>query len=389
MRSHREDGDGRRAPMSRARFLRTAAGAAVGGGVLLGTGQAAAGAAGSADQAAAGAADGGARGGRGAAALEVTKIRDLTGPGLTTAYRMEATDLGIPVRTPDGRMLFVFGDTFEEARVGGGWWRSPVALYSTTTDLDAGVTWSGAVGGAAAEQLWAYEHDNPVFSTVLPSDVITIGSTMYLHAMVNKGLGNVVWTEIWRSDDNGATWVHTGAKFAPDLHGGLFQLLTWGEGNDGFVYVFSTEFTRSKPMILQRVPSARIADPGAYEPWGYRNGAWAWGNPPTPVLEGRFGEMCLRPMAGKWILTWFNEADYRIDGILMDTPTSNLYEAHRQTLVWGGQWGNEDDSHVAQLYGGYVIPGSTPDNLHLAVSQWNTDAGWPYRVMQHRVRGFV
>lgn len=107
------------------------------------------------------------------------------------------------------------------------------------------------------------------------------------------------------------------------------------------------------------------------------------------MLEGRFGEMCLRPMAGKWILTWFNEADYRIDGILMDTPTSNLYEAHRRTLVWGGQWGNEDDSHVAQLYGGYVIPGSTPDNLHLAVSQWNTAEGWPYRVMQHRVRGFV
>src|SRR5690606_2215722 len=52
--------------------------------------------------------------------LEVTKIADLTGPDITTRYRMEATDLGIPVVTPDGRMLFVFGDTFEEAKVGGG-----------------------------------------------------------------------------------------------------------------------------------------------------------------------------------------------------------------------------------------------------------------------------
>jgi hypothetical protein len=323
-----------------------------------------------------------------AQAISVTKIKDLTGPGLTTQYRMEATDLGVPTRTPDGRMLFVFGDTFENAHVGGGWWRSPVALWSNTTNLNAGVTWSGAVGGAAAQQLWAYEHDNPVFSTVLPSDVITIGDTIYLHVMVNKGLGNVVWTEIWRSDDNGATWVHTGAKFAPNLHGGLFQLITWGEGNDGYVYVYSTGFQRDKPIILQRVRSNQLTDINAYEGWGYANGAWNWGNPPTPILEGKFGELCLRPLGGKWVLTWFNAGDYRIDGIIMDTPTSNLYTAYRQTLIWGGQWGKEDDSHVAQLYGGYIIPGSTIGDLHLSVSQWNTGAGWPYRAMQHRIRGF-
>lgn len=323
-----------------------------------------------------------------AADVQATKIKDLTGPGLTDRFRMQGTDLGIPVRTPDGRILFMFGDTFEEPRVGGGWWRSPVALWSNTTNLDTGVTWSGAVGGAAARQLWDYPHDNPVFSTVLPSDVITIDGVMYLHAMVNKGLGNVVWTEIWRSGDSGATWVHTGAKFPADLHGGLFQLLTWGLGNDGYVYVYSTAFTRSRPIILHRVRKDRITDLNAYEPWGYRNGIWAWGNPPTPILEGRFGELCLRPLGGKWVLTWFNAADYRIDGIIMDVPTSNLYTAHRRTLLWGGAWGSEDDSHVAQLYGGYIIPGSTLDSLHLSVSQWNTAAGWPYRVMQFRVRGF-
>ncbi|GAB2643637.1 DUF4185 domain-containing protein [Kribbella swartbergensis] len=51
-------------------------------------------------------------------------------------------------------------------------------------------------------------------------------------------------------------------------------------------------------------------------------------------------------------------------------------------------WGSENDNHVAQLYGGYIIPGSTLSDLHLSVSQWKTDAGWPYRVMQFRVRGF-
>lgn len=154
------------------------------------------------------------------------------------------------------------------------------------------------------------------------------------------------------------------------------------------MYVYSTGFQRDKPIILQRVRSGQLTDINAYEGWGYRDGAWNWGNPPTPILEGRFGELCLRPLGGKWVLTWFNAGDYRIDGIIMDTPTSNLYTAYRQTLIWGGQWGNEDDSHVAQLYGGYIIPGSTIEDLHLSVSQWNTDAGWPYRVMQHRIRGF-
>lgn len=359
--------------MSRSAFLRGVAGT-VAGGSLLGAPLASARGRSSSDI--------------GARAVQVTKIGDLTGPGLTTRFRMEATDLGVPARTPDGRTLFVFGDTFEDACVGCGWWRSPVALWSTTTDLNAGVTWSGAVGGEAAQQLWYYEHDNPEFSTVLPSDVITIGGTMYLHVMVNKGLGNVVWTEIWRSDDSGATWVHTGAKFPPDLHGGMFQLLTWGAGNDGYLYVYSTGFQRDKPIILHRVRADRLTDLAAYEPWGYRDGRWGWGNPPTPILEGRFGELCLRPLGGKWVLTWFNEGDYRIDGIIMDTPTSNLYTAHRRTLIWGGAWGQEDDSHVAQLYGGYIIPGSTLDDLHLSVSQWNTAEGWPYRVMQHRIRGF-
>ncbi|MEU6806839.1 DUF4185 domain-containing protein [Streptomyces neyagawaensis] len=70
-------------------------------------------------------------------------------------------------------------------------------------------------------------------------------------------------------------------------------------------------------------------------------------------------------------------------------PTAVLRTAHRRTLLRGTSWGGEDDSHVAQLYGGYVIPGSTLDDLHLSVSQWNTEAGWPYRVMRFRVRGLA
>jgi hypothetical protein len=46
---------------------------------------------------------------------------------------------------------------------------------------------------------------------------------------------------------------------------------------------------------------------------------------------------------------------------------------------------------VTAPYGGFVVPGSTLDDLHLTVSQWydNDDntAGEQYRVMQYRVVG--
>src|SRR5690606_28533785 len=93
------------------------------------------------------------------------KVKDLTGPGITTRFSMDATDLGIPIRTRDGT-LFIFGDTFKEARVGGGDWRSPVGLFSTTTNLNAGVTWVRAAGPNPnyASQLLPYVH-NVGFST--------------------------------------------------------------------------------------------------------------------------------------------------------------------------------------------------------------------------------
>ncbi len=53
--------------------------------------------------------------------------------------------------------------------------------------------------------------------------------------------------------------------------------------------------------------------------------------------------------------------------------------------VAGGDWGAADGTW-AQIYGGYVHPASTLDELHLLVSQWNTTTGDPYRVLQFTTR---
>ena len=138
----------------------------------------------------------------------------------------------------------------------------------------------------------------------------------------------------------------------------------------------------------------RITDPGAYIGWGWRDGRWNWGNPPTPVLESqpsaeKFGEMCLRRIQNKWVLVNFDASTtggYDIDLRLLDTPTDNLYVVQKTTPIRGSAWGEEGNDRVAQLYGPCIIPGSTLDaGLHLLVSQWKSTDGWPYRAMHFKV----
>ncbi len=326
--------------------------------------------------------------------MGTTKIADLTGPGLTDVYGVGGTDLGAAALAPDGRLVCVFGDTFAGPRAGGPGWRSPVILFGDPATVPTGVRWTGSAGpGPTAGQVVRYRH-NLVrrdgwrlrrVSTVLPTDVLTVGDTMYLHVMVCRGLGNVRWTELHSSRDNGVTWRPTGVRWPGGHLGGMVQMLTWERGGDGWVYAFTTGFQRAHGLFLHRVPEDRITTPSAWQSWGYdERVGWDWGRPPTVALTGAFGELSLRRVQDRWLLSMFDAGNYRIDVLDLDSPTADLYEARRTTVLHGSSWDDEDHGagRVAQLYGGYILPGSTRADLHLMVSQWNTDTNWPYRTMQ-------
>lgn len=313
----------------------------------------------------------------------VERMAAVTGPEITTKFRMEATDLGIPITTADDRILCIFGDTFEEAYVGGGFWRSPVGLYADPDSVDTGITWTSAVGGETAKQLVDYAHDDGTLSTILPADVIVVDGVMYLWVMVNAGLGNVLHTEIWTSKDSGESWERTTKMFAKQHMGGLMQQCTWALDDTGdYVYLLTTGFQRDKTAIAARVLANQILEPSAYEVY---QGDGTWGsNNPVEIIPGQVGEMCLRRIEGSWVLTWFNAGDYRVDARKADTLVG-LHEASSVTLLHGGSWDHESDDTVAQLYGPYMLPGSSLTTLHLLVSQWNTDHGWPYHVEQFKI----
>ncbi len=300
-----------------------------------------------------------------------TKVRDLTGPGRTDRFDVGGTDPGAG-------------------------WRAPVVLFGDPTSVATGLEWTGSAGrGERARQVVRYVHGGLRWwgrrarrvTTVLPTDVITIGDAMFLHVMVCRELGDVRWTELHRSTDDGVTWRPTGVRWRAGHHDGLFQMLTWERGDDGFVHVLSTGFQRAHGLILQRVPEDRLTDLDAWEGWGFDGATWGWGRPPTVALAGRFGELSLRRVERHWMLAFFDEEHYAIDVMALDSPTADLHRAPRATVLAGCGWDDEDhgSGRVAQLYGGYILPGSTWADAHLVVSQWNTATNWPYRAMQFRV----
>lgn len=230
---------------------------------------------------------------------------------------------------------------------------------------------------------------------MLPSDLLRVGDSLYLHVMVNRGFGTVIWTEIWRSDDNGISWRHLGenAKFPGPLHNGYAQCWAWDyDPDDGWVYIVSTGFQRDKGIILRRVRPADIGDMWKYSGWGFTRGRWAWDNEPTPITPAgeTWGELTFRRLGHRqWILGGFLASKYALGYRTVTSPTANMYRAPIQLPITGTSWSAEDhaNSRVAQLYGGYVLPGSrldTPGGVGLMVSQWHTTKNWPYKVMQFR-----
>ena len=314
-----------------------------------------------------------------------SKIRNLTGPDETGRFAAPWTDLGIPARCPDGSLFFACGDTFSGSGVGAEDWRCPVGLRASNPDL-ASVTIDGAVGGDHAEQLVEEGHENQ--TTAIPSDVFTVGDTMYMHLMRGV-LHQTHHSDFWRSTDNGETWEYL-CQWPGDQYGGQFQQKTYAVADDGFCYVLSTVFNRDvdSDLLLHRVPQDALGDPNAYEPWGYANGDWAWGNAPTSISpRRRWGEICFRAMAGRYALTWLNMDPLDIRAQIFDTPTSDLFVTPEQTMIVPTDPGNDHDNAVAHPYGGFIFPGSTVADFHIAVSQWYDDQN--YRVMQYRIDGLT
>ncbi|WP_019202964.1 DUF4185 domain-containing protein [Tsukamurella sp. 1534] len=309
------------------------------------------------------------------------KLRDITP---VTRFGVGGTDLGIPCRVGD-EVLYVFGDTFEGLTIGAGDWRSPVGLFGNRSGA---ITRPAGPDPKRARQLLDYRHDTGEFTTILPTTCIEVDGALYLHTMRMQSLDTVVRTGLYRSDDGARSWREV-AQYNAGHADGCWVMWALCPAPDGYTYNLSTGgLTRSNGLRLHRMPTETLGTLRdginvEWEPWGWREDTgWQWGNPPTDLALGRgYGELSLSLVDDTWVMTYFDAAAYRIAARFADSVDGRWSEP--VTLLQGGSWEDEDHAagRVAQLYGGYLVPGSTLSAARVVVSQWNTVKNHPYKSM--------
>ena len=313
--------------------------------------------------------------------VEPALERGPDGPGHTDAYWIGGTDLGATVTDRTADWALVFGDTFERPpSAAAGAPRSGVryGLGAHRAGLDR--VGRGRVVRAPGRRLPASaEVDAATSSPCCPPTCCARAECSPARDGVPGAGGHVWWTELYRSTDNGVSWEPTGCRWSGDHQDGLFQTPTWERGGDA-VYAFTTGFQRQHGMILHRVPEDRVTSrsdcsPGASTPTvglGKHLPALPGGSASCRYDERRW------PGTRRWtrrVLRRRCVPDGRARPLTHRAP-----RGPRRAAATGRR--GPRARRVAQLYGGYILPGSTWARLFLVVSQWNTGTNWPYHTMQ-------
>lgn len=329
---------------------------------------------------------------------QVVMLGPVAGTGTATGdYGIGATDLCEFMEFPS-RLLQVCGDSFAGQGVGFGGWYSPIALHVDPDSIGApdGIRITG-VSGTRAPLL--ADPAQPGASQ-LPAGVVSINRENYLLVTTTFNLRPAT-SRLVKADAAKDHWetVPGSAREAAHAGGGQSQIsgyydpIPTPDSERGWVYIVADNFDRSAPVTLYRVAPQHFTDRAAWQGWSAAGG---WGKQPTPLWPDRVGEMSVRQIDGRTVLSYFNASTGNMEVRVAADPTQ-LGVAPVTTVVVGSPWPErpEDlpapqDNRLAQPYGGYISPASTLDELRVFVSQWNTTprGGTPYRVIQYAVRPF-
>lgn len=298
-----------------------------------------------------------------------------------------AADLGEVVQTPDGHLVAVFGDSFQGDKVGADPHYPSVAvlvIFDAKGHPHFGPPLTGPDG---SPNVLFPPPPQAAGKNTLPAGSIRMrDGTTYLMVTGTTNL-----------NPDGGSWLtkvtnHPAAGFKPiagswRAQGAAPTQISGYQGADGKVYIAADSFDRSQGVTMYRVDPEHVTDRFAWHPWTGND----WGKPgqqATTLLTPpgvQFGELSFREVDGHPVLSGFNASAgpgavevYVGNGcpidIFSNTPTVVAHNDAGHTPV-----------SVLQPYGGYILPGSTLNDLNLFVSQWNTTHNTPYDVQQVRV----
>ncbi len=329
---------------------------------------------------------------------QVMRIGPTAGTGTPTSdYGIGATDLCEFMEFPT-ELLQVCGDSFAGQGVGFGGWFSPVALHVDRSSIDSleGVRYTGVTG--TDRPLLA--DATPPGSSQLPAGVVEINRQNYLMITTTRNLAPASSRLVKAEAAQGSWQTVPGSVRDAGYAGGrqsqisgYYDPIPTPDGQTGWVYIVANDFDRSGQVCLYRVAPADFTDRSAWQGWSATAG---WNKPPTPLWGDRVGEMSVRQIDGKTVLSYFNASTGNMEIRVAADPTG-LGTAPVTTVVRAAGWPDRaedlpapDDNTLAQPYGGYISPGSTLDEVRVFVSQWNTESRdrAPYRVIQFAVNPF-
>lgn len=330
---------------------------------------------------------------------QVVLIGPTAGTGTPTRdYGIGATDLCEFMEFPSG-LLQVCGDSFAGQGVAFGPHFSPVALHVDMDSVDdaTGVRYYGVTG--TDRPLLA--DPTPPGSSQLPAGIVSINRENYLLVTTTKDLVPASSRLVKASAAQGNWPTVPNSQRPADYAGGrqsqisgYYDPIPTPDSASGWVYVVANDFDRSGPVELYRATPGGFTDRSSWQPWSSTAG---WGKTPTPLWGDRVGEMNIRQVDGKTVLSYFNASTGNMEVRVANAPTE-LGAAPVTTVVFAAAWPDQTDelpppgdNRLAQPYGGYLSPGSTLDELRVFVSQWNTAPqadNAPYRVIQFAVNPF-
>ncbi|MGY4647819.1 DUF4185 domain-containing protein [Mycobacterium sp. URHB0021] len=333
---------------------------------------------------------------------QVIRLGPTAGTGTPTSdYGIGATDLCEFMEFPTG-ILQICGDSFAGQGVGFGGWHAPIALHVETDSIDdpGGVRYDGVTGIDKP----LLSEPAPAGASQLPAGIVSINRDNYLLVTTTKDLvprssrlvkaipsqGN--WPTVPKSQRDGG---YQGGR--QSQISGYYDPIPTSESHSGWVYIVANNFDRSGPAVLYRARPEAFVDRSSWQGWSSVPGpGGGWNKTPTPLWPDRVGEMSVRQIDGKTVLSYFNATTGNMEVRVANDPTG-LGAAPVTTVVFASGWPDPaenlpppEDNTLAQPYGGYISPGSTLDELRVFISQWNTGprAQAPYRVIQFAVNPF-
>jgi hypothetical protein len=310
------------------------------------------------------------------------------------------TDLLVPFKMPNGSYAYMTGDTFvtkgpyeDPLPPGGDKWRSPAMLFASQVPQEhVPIHFDRAFGlegeGVTPGFIYNSHRRNGREVTVFPNDGVSLpdGRIIVSYQSVGGPNGEISPENAnWSTNYSGLAVSHDdGRSFkrllsGRDGHPGAGDPVwmnneqnsdpnqMWSMQIDGdYVYIVSVRAGRTKgPMIMLRVPWREIENKGSYQCW---NGT-DWGGECAPILPDRkYGEPSIRKIddgtpEGLWVMSYVDYTFTQLETRTAKSPTGPWSEPKMQ-MHW---------HELNALYGGFIHPASTPDNLILMVSTWQRE----------------